>query len=266
MRYIIFILIIFTNIRVKAQTVDNIVADKLLHYEFVMWSSTADSIKFNALMAKAALYNGAELYNNALKELDRAGEYTSSGISKTELDYEKVKTYFLANRYSFASGILISVNDLDSINKKHEYVTMLLYSLNEEEKWKSCKSTMLDNCNDCDSATIKVIRELSEQYRYISPERCKKQSGFLPGLGQTMAGYPLKGATSFLLQAGLTTFLAYNIYTGFYVAGAVSGLMPLLKFHKGGKRLSAILAEKRNEKNSALLKHKYAQAIKLVVK
>lgn len=265
MKYIISIVVIFINTHAKSQLKTHGFSDLLLNYEFTIWSSSNDSLIFNTLIKKASLYTNERLYNSALSQLERADVFCKSSIHNTILRYEKLKVYFFASKYNYVVDIFLSEDELQSINKSSEYTKMKLFALNEQEKWSDCKSLLITYCKNCDSSLINMIKELPVKYEYKSPEKCKRQSAFLPGLGQTTAGYPFKGITSLSIQAGLITFVAYNIHVGFYIAGVVSGVIPLLKFYAGGKRLSSILAEKENEKKSSIVKSKYTYAIKNVL-
>jgi hypothetical protein len=142
---------------------------------------------------------------------------------------------------------------------------MRVYSLNENEQWTVCKEELLNNCSACDSAQVSGISSLPVSYDFVSPLKYRILSDIIPGLGMAKAGKPLKGATSLLIQSGLALSAGYCFYTGYYVAGVVSGVFPLLKFHKGGIRLSGILAEDRNEKEKKELKALYSEQIKKVV-
>jgi hypothetical protein len=109
------------------------------------------------------------------------------------------------------------------------------------------------------------IEKLPIFYNYISPEYCGRLSSVIPGLGEIEAGYPVKGATSFLIHSGLLFFTGYNYYYGFYLTGTISGGLPFLKFYGGGKRLSARLAEKHNETEKTNLKKQYSKIIGEVI-
>ena len=151
------------------------------------------------------------------------------------------------------------------MNKQKEYFTMRMYALNETGAWVTCRDELLMLCAECDSAEKRNIASLPVEYDYVSPDQCRRLSAFLPGIGMVKAGKPLKGATSFLLQAGLALGTGYCFYTGYYVAGVVSGVFPLMKFHKGGNRFSAILAEDRNDREKQKLKTLYNEEIKKVI-
>ena len=258
MKYLSIIVLLSVRLITSAQVSDS-VAGKLLHQELIYWQAENDSVKFYALLNKAKINRDAGLYYNALDELTRADSIAKTSTETVEYTYEKMVNYFLSDQYNLCSDIVMDSNCIG----KHlgEYTIMRLYSLNESDKWERCKAEMLKQCHSCNAAKIDSIKQLPVSYKYKSPEKSRLMSSILPGLGETYAGYPFKGATSFLLNAGFLAFTGYNVYYGYYITGAVSGLFPFLKLHGGGKHLSAILARKHNEGEEDKVKRRYSEQI-----
>jgi hypothetical protein len=242
---------------------DFILAEKLLEKELAFFSSESDSEKADLLIEKADLYNSRQEFVFALSELERAENFSYGNNSK--LKYKKMLNYFFSNQFNSCASILISRDELKLMDKEKEYFSMRFFSLNEVERWDKCRAELLDYCAFCDSTQIRGIISLKMNYDYVDPEKYKRLSFFVPGLGMARVGKPVKGATSLLLQTGMVVGIAYGFYSGYYVASIVSGVFPLMKFHKGGSRFSAILAEDWNEKEKKKLIGKYAEEIKKVV-
>jgi len=263
MRYWVIIILSFLSCLAEAQKMDFAFTEKLLDKELDFFISKSDSEKIALLMDKADLYSSEKEYIKALSELERAERF--SAFENSLLKYKKMVNYFLSNQFSNCASVLLSPEEIKQVGKEKEYWMMRFFSLNETEQWSRCKEELLDYCSFCDSIQVREIHSLQERYDYISPEKCKRLSSFVPGLGMARAGKPFKGVTSFLLQAGMVAGVAYGFYTGYYIAGVVSGVFPLMKFYKGGSRLSGILADERNEKERKKLQKKYTEEIKTVI-
>ncbi|HTA84328.1 MAG TPA: hypothetical protein VK783_15395 [Bacteroidia bacterium] len=258
MKYIIITILALLSTYSSAQQYDSLPA-KLLHQEMVYWQAQSDSVKFMALFTKAVLYKKSNKYNDALNELFRAEKFCAGKKNRDALQYETMLNYFLSGKYNTCSEI--AFDSTPPAIYYNNYILMKLYSLNETEKWSACKELMIQQCTVTDTLLCNRVKQLPIGYNYKNPEKCRRLSSILPGLGETYAGYPFKGFTSFILNAGFLVFTGYNIYTGYYVTGVISGFFPFIKFHAGGKRLSAILADEHNEKESGILKKKYWEDI-----
>ena len=264
MRYWIITALSFLSFLAEAQSADKQLAEKLLEREIAFFVSDSDQEKATLLMEKAALYTAKADYKKALYEIERAEEF--AGNDNAVLKYQRMLNCFLSDQYSRSAFVSLTKEELLRIGKEKEYFTMRFYSLNETGQWLQCRSELLSYCSMCDSIVTGRIKELPVSYDHVSPLRCRILSDIVPGLGMAKAGKPLKGVTSFLLQAGLALGTGYCFYSGYYVTGIASGFFPLLKFHKGGNRLSGILAEERNEKEKNKLKELYAEEIKKIIR
>lgn len=263
MRYWIIILLNLPGFLAEAQRTDLSLAEKLLASEYLIYISASDTAKAALLLEKSEVYAGNSKYQQALAELDRAEKF--GGQDNNSLKYAKMFNSFMSGRFDLSASVIIPLAELQKLNKEKEYYSMRFVSLSETGRWDSCRAEMIRYCKDCDSSRVREISSLPSTYSYVDPGKCGKLSAFVPGAGMTKAGKPFKGATSLLIQAGLATFTGYAFFSGYYIAGVVSGVFPLLKFHKGGIRLSAILAEERNEKEKLKLQSQYSEQIKKVV-
>ena len=266
MKYLIIILLtLISNFSAAQYIADTSIANNLLLLEIGFWKAESDAAKLTALLNKAAIYKTMNRHEQGIIELERVQKYTADQQIAALISYEKMLHYFLSDNYNYASHIFISSAALQQIGKKKEYDLMRLEALNGMENWRKCKEELLAMCSVSDSIKRTSIEQLPTAYSYIIPEYCARLSSFIPGLGEIKAGYPVKGITSFLIHAGLIIFTGYNFYTGFYVTGAISGVLPFLKFYGGGKRLSQNLAEERNEEEAKNLKKKYTAIIEEAV-
>lgn len=236
----------------------------LLHSEFNFWQANSDSSRFANLLEKVEIYRQAGLYQQALNEADRADMYASTNREKSELKYERIFNNFLNNDYGYCTTFRFDSSEEEGHAKQIELMT--LYALNETENWKSCKAEMINYVSKTDSTRIKEIELLPEAYNYKSPVKSRRLSAFLPGLGEIYAGYPAKGITSFVLNAGFLVFAGYNFYWGYYITGYVAGIFPMTKFYGGGKRLSANLADYHNLEKSGKIKKQYSDEILAILK
>jgi len=262
MKYLITIILALAAVNSEAQLTDSL-SGRLLRQEKLYWLASNDSVKYCVLLTKAKLNREAGLYVNALSELNRAEDISVGNSEVSEIEYEKMITYFLLGRYDGCVGIAIDSGQI--AGHYHEYLLMKLYSLDETEKWTECKNLLLQNCSKRDTLKINEVENLPISYKHKSPQKAKVLSSILPGLGETYAGYPLKGFTSLLLNGGFLFFAGYNFYTAYYISGSVLGVFPFLRFYSGGKRLSFNLANQHNQKISDRIKKKYWEEIDAVV-
>jgi tetratricopeptide (TPR) repeat protein len=262
MKHLIIIVLKLVSISINAEQIaDTSLSSKLLSLELQFWKSTDDSTKMVILNDKISLYKSLNMYEQALKETARSEKYAPNQKSIAIINYNEMLFYFLMGKYDYARDIEITSVELAQINKQKEYALMKLESLNETEKWEQCKLELSKLSSISDSSQQFLIQKLPITYPYKNPEQCKRLSTFLPGLGEIKAGYPMKGVTSFVINAGLIAFTGYNFYGGFYLTGAVSGVLPFLKFYSGGKRLSERLAERHNLEEINKLKKQYTNII-----
>ena len=265
MKYWIITILSLQSFLAEAQRMDTLLAKELLQKEILYFVALSDSEKFYALLSKAELQKMNGKYENALAEPERAEKFSSDEKRKITLEYERMLNYFLSNQFSQCASMGFAGEEAEKINKQKEYFLMRFFSLNETGQWTRCKEELLNYCSSCDSSEVRQLMSLPVTYAYINPEQCRRSSSFIPGLGMAKAGKPFQAAGSLLLQVGFTFVAGYNFYAGYYAAGLASGIFPLLKLHKGGNRLSAILAEEQNEKEKGKLKILYSEKIKKVI-
>jgi hypothetical protein len=263
MKYLTFTTLLLASLLTKAQYSDSL-TKALLNAEFSFWQADNDSLRFMALLQKMNLYRYSEHYQQALTEADRAENYSYGNKEKAQLKYERMINSFLLDRYRYCSTQSFDSTEVSGHSKEIEY--MLLYSMDESENWSKCKNEMIKYLDKPDSMAIKKIMNLPVSYNYKSPEKSKRLSTFLPGLGEVYSGYPVKGITSFVLNAGFLAFAGYNFYLNYYVTGYVSGILPMLKFYWGGRRLSSGLAERHNEQQENKIKKLYRDELSILLK
>jgi len=179
------------------------------------------------------------------------------------LKYERMIANFLSDNYRYCSELTFGSSETGLHSKEIEFMT--LYSLNEAGNWTGCKTEILKQIPKDDSVKIKEVSALPETYNYKSPDKCKHLSSILPGLGEIYAGYTFKGITSFVLNTGFLAFTGFNIAYGYYVTSVASGIFPFTKFYGGGKRLSANLADRHNDKATDKLKSQFNKEINSIL-
>ncbi len=263
MRYWIFTLLLSASLFTKGQSNDSL-GNALLNAEMHFWQAGNDSTRYNALLLKVYIYRRAGLYHQAINEIDRSRSYALTVDEKSQLKYEELLNSFLNNDYGYCTTFRFDSNEGTNYAKQIEL--MQLYSLNELQNWTNCKKQMLAYLDKTDTIKTKEILNLPETYRHKDPAKSKRLSAFLPGLGEIYAGYPAKGITSFLLNAGFLAFTGYNIYYHYYITSVFSGFLPVSKFYGGGKRLSTNLADRHNDQEINKIKRLYSNEILGMVK
>jgi hypothetical protein len=263
MKYLTFTMLLLVSLLTNAQLNDTL-TKALLSAEFDFWRANNDSSRFITLLEKAKIYRQADLYQQALNETNRAENYALSNTEKSRLKYERLLNNFLNNDYGYCTTA--QFDSSEKAEHPHQIELIELYSLNETENWKRCKAEMINLLGKTDSAEQKKVLSLPESYHYKNPDKSKRLAAFLPGLGEIYAGYPIKGLTSFALNAGFLAFGAYNFYWNYYVTGFVAGIFPMTKFYGGGKRLSMALATRHNMEKSNRIKKQYSAEILSILK
>lgn len=148
----------------------------------------------------------------------------------------------------------------DSGRVDFETLTMRWKAMIELEMFAGCKEEMAKVFAH-DSIHLGKITALPIEIQQKSPLKAQRLSAWLPGLGQSWAGYPLKGLISFVLNAGSLVLAWKAVESGLYVNAALFGIYPFIRFYKGGKTYSYSLADRTNQKRMNVLKGKYRNIV-----
>jgi hypothetical protein len=270
MRLFITIAAVLALTQIKAQTLLVDSTEKfLLGKEYDLWRAQSDSQRVCLLTEKAFIYREQKKYNLAIKEIERGVTYVNdTSIVSIQWKYEALINYFLLNKFDKANTVLEKFSDSQAkdIHKQKEYFYLRWSVFTETNQLEKCRNEMISLCDSLrDTVLTNEIKQLPVECKQKNQKKARTMSAFLPGLGSVYAGYPLKGATSFVTDAGLlglTVFLAVN---QLYVTAFVSGLMPFAKFYTGNVKLSNHLAYNKTAQNGLELRKAYYQKIAAII-
>lgn len=256
--FLIIIGLILKLTWVGAQNKDSINPDlERLYWEYEVYNAKDSALKSKLLIDKALFFKSRQNYNEASLNLKRAIQINKK--TSFTLQYEYALNLYLANRFTEAYNALIIIPDSLIHSKKDSQLLWLLTNI-ETQSLQICKSR-IKGISDTTNSTWYNIDALPISYKYKSPEKAKKLSAIVPGLGQIYTGNPLKGITSLSLNIGALGLISYEVINGYYLGVTVFGFYPLLRFYNGGKTLSYNLAIRYNYKQEDKLKLMYKEAL-----
>jgi hypothetical protein len=225
-------------------------------YDQIAFLSGENIIKTKALLKKADCYL-------VRKEFAKA-EVVLSRIFYADLDdsliylarYKTALASYLNSDFSEAESQVIQAKSfINDSSLVYQIYPLYVLILNESRKYKEAKEILIDYARYHVKDTVErkiVIDEIENQYkneripRLKDPEKAKKLSMFLPGIGQLYAGYFWEGALNVSLQLAGLGFTALCVWQKYYFTGAFVGFSIFQKFYGGGMNRAQFLAEKRN--------------------
>jgi len=257
------IYLICLNLSSNAQERDSfLLSRRLLEQEFVVFNSSDTLAKYVAIYNKAMLYKQNCKYPEAVYELERMEKWVL--YTHDSIEYEKAFCLLMTRRYNEAYNEIIGMADSNRNNNINTRFLWLVI-LAENKLWLRCKNELLaivEPGNDL----YEQVKRLPYEIAYKSPYKASKLSSFVPGLGQIYAKSPGKGLVSFGLHLGFITWTGFEYANGFFFCGSESGILPLIKFYKGGKAMSYNLTDNYNIQQEQNLKEQYLQCISQVLK
>ena len=209
------------------------------------------------LLDKARFQKAYKDFDGAIATLNRIEPAAVSDSIKSKYYYELCLLYVLNNNTLAANGILDELKRF-SIAGNSELLELLIY--NDLHQWENCKRKLLKSAITRNKDTMQLSK-LSITAKKKDADKAQLYSTILPGLGQVYAGKPGRGLTSFVLNGGTLAFAGISIYTGYYVTATNFGLLPWLKFYKGGIVYSERLCDAYNKQEAENLCEQYRKAI-----
>ncbi|MCF8218233.1 MAG: hypothetical protein K9J21_04555 [Bacteroidales bacterium] len=211
--------------------------------------------KNKLIIKKAYVLKDAGSVNAAIKTFDRV-PYT---IAKEELAFEALYNlallYYSQNKYEPASQYLSYIDFyIPEYTNQPKVIFLNVLVHNVLEEFKGAKNSLEHYSKYCDK-NINVDSIYKTLTTMKQPEKAKRLSGYMPGLGQFYAGKPWKGINSFLLNAGFLGYAGYCVYHKRYVTSVFSGLEFFVSFYTGGKRNAYSIVQKQNARTIQNLNH-----------
>ena len=246
---IIWLLILTVGNRSFASIPDTTM-EKLLRIETAIFHSYNNDSIFNLLYNKAIVYKTLKMYKEALATLERKSPS---------------KDHFLYEKYIFQKALLFFfINDFGNAwwtiqeyaGTSDEWVLLKLKICLENEDFKTAKGVLYEYYK-AKSLPGENLNILPDSLLAKDPLKYKRMSTWLPGLGQTLAGYPVKGITAFTLNTAFAGLSIWCFVNGYFITGSFSGIMPFYRFYRGNRLQTFHLIENLNHKKTKELSDLY---------
>lgn len=211
-------------------------------------------------MAKADCYL---MQNDPQKALMALMRIPYNGLSDSLMIAGRQKTAlaaYLNKDFALAeSQVMQALAFAEDSLKAYHLLPIQLLALNEMRRWPEAKSLLVRYIkatnlpNDQKQAALATAEKLYQPKNYPiwkDPEKAKRMSMFLPGLGQLYSGHVGEGVLNVAFQTIGIGLTAVGIYYRYYAFAGLIGLGWFQKFYSGGVNRSAFLAEKYNYEKS----------------
>ena len=258
MRYyfiFIFLLSLFTGSKVAYSQIngDSLFASEnynlaaLAYYEEFYFAENPD-LKANLLLKRVNSLKQTGEFAKAAEELDKFN-FNCSFELKYKLKFEAALCYYLAEDFLLSNLQLQWIDRLyDSYSNNKDYLRLKVIILAQLENYEELEKLVND-----EKFTVFFSEGLMQNWlleyktRKIKKEnRAEWFSSFIPGWGQTYAGFFGEGVSGFVLNAAALGFMGYNFWLTNYITTFTVGSGLLNKFYFGSRRRSVHLVKSRN--------------------
>lgn len=211
---------------------------------------TGTVLQKQALIKKSFALKAAGNFSQALATLYRIPLSDMPDSLRIAIGYEIVLNAYLSGQYADAQSQLeqLAFYTADTVLLNQTLFLKVLV-LNELQKWDEAKV-----CFRQYLALNKLPPSLAEEYygfmlhpRLKNPEKARRISTFMPGVGQLYGGNTAAGLISLGLQLGLLGFGVYEIWQGYYLTGFGTGLALFQAFYFGGIENAEAVTKKKNK-------------------
>ena len=174
-----------------------------------------------------------------------------------KVKYQAALLSYLASDFGACENYLIQIKYLLK-DTSRVYDTYLLhaFSFNEQFRWSEAQqklNSLIDSNKATSDSTRKARRDLVQTLydpdslpRIKNKRKAVRMSTFIPGLGQTYAGYPGEGAVSMGALLVTSGAMVIGIINQYYFTSIVLGNVVFGKFYQGGITRTEFLVDKRN--------------------
>jgi len=235
--------------------------DCIIECERILFYTDSLNIKKQALLIKGLAEKKQHKYTKASETFSQLRITNPNDSLFTIKTYQTALCNYLAENYEEAINTITQweiFNNQKDINE--DIILIKILSLNSLFRFKEAHIEV--NKLNTNSNTVLKLNKLYHKRktpRRKNPELSKNMSMIIPGLGQCYSSRWVEGGVSFILNAGALAFGGYHIYQGYYFTGYITGFTLLHKFHSGGMKRSATLAETRNKKNIIKYNQKFIE-------
>lgn len=226
-----------------------------IEYERICFT-TDNPDTFNlALLQKSALLAEKKNFSEAVSEIRRTKWNEGSNTQVFTMRYHLALYNYFTGDFTTAESVLLETEYFtpDSLIPAKFYLLRAL-NANELHEYKAAQNFAWKYLNKLplDSSVLVKKEKVKELYlennlpQAKDPEKARKLSTFVPGLGQIYAGYPLEGIFNFTLHLATLGLAAYAMVNTYYLTGYFGGLALFQKFYFGSSIRAHYLAEKHN--------------------
>ncbi|MGM0612021.1 MAG: hypothetical protein ACQESM_00780 [Bacteroidota bacterium] len=213
------------------------------------------NLKNQLIIEKANVFKEAGYANAAIKTFDRVSYTIAEEEVAFEALYNLAMLNYSQNNFETAAKNLSYIEFyIPDYTVKPQVLFLKVLVHNVMEEFKIARQNLKQYSQYCEK-NINVDSVYEFVHEMQEPNKAKRLSGYLPGLGQFYAGKPWKGINSFLLNAGFLGYTAYCVYNKLYVSSVFSGLEFLISFYTGGKRNAKSIVQEKNAQSIQELNH-----------
>lgn len=239
--------------------------EKVLYYERNYFEAETAAEKGVFLLRKGLVLKNEKEYEDAYIQLKRSDSLQVNDSLFYHLRYETALCAYLSNDFKEAEKQLLRINTLADPAWRDSCEVLRILVMLEREQWAESKR-----------AIIAYKKERPERYYVLdttklystakelglkNKRKAQVMSLVTPGLGQTYAGKPWRGLTSFVLVGGALTYGVFTVIEGYYVSGILTGGGVAWRFYMGGARYAGQLVDARNAKK----KREYISHVKTIL-
>ena len=187
-------------------------AERLLALERIVFESDDPAAVNAALAEKAACYEEAGRYGEALSTLERIRLYQLSGTDRQTILLAKARCCYALGDWAPALG------HLEESGQAEDHPALYAVLLAHNGRYGESEQQALQGCSD--AAAVRALFRKAPRER---KESTAAWLSFLPPLGQLYLGEPGRGAGMFLLSAGSAAFTVWQCLDGCWVTGLLGG-------------------------------------------
>jgi len=226
-------------------------ADAVIAYERAAFFADTNRTLYNyALLKKAQSCKLTGNYQKSFETLQRTDAFALPDTLRAAVKYETVLNAYLAGLFKEAELELKQYeHTTPDTAQTNQLLFLKILTLNELQKWAEAKT-----CLEQYLVLRRLPPHLANEYyafmknpRLRNPQKARRLSTFMPGIGQIYGGNVGQGVLSAGLQAGFLAFGVYHFWQGFYVTGFTTGFALFQAFYFGGIENAEQATVKKNK-------------------
>lgn len=242
-------------------------SDAALAYERCVFAchDTNPEWQNRALLKKAMAYKAQGNFAQTLQTLYRINFYQLTDSARLATGYEIVLNAYLTGQFTDAESQLQQLAYFipDSATFNQQLLFLKILVLNELQKWPEAKTAFTQYLilNRHPPELANIYYDFMRRPRLKNPQKARRLSTFMPGVGQLYGGNVGAGLLNLGLQLGLLSFGVYEIWQGYYLTGFGTGLALTQAFYFGGIENAETVTKRKNKEKIARYNNRIKQFI-----